>query len=254
MPDVVALCYHATSPAWPNELSVEPDALARQVRMLLDRGYAPVRFADLLAGARGRRVAVTFDDAYRSTYELAWPALRELGVPATVYAPVDFVGANGPMSWPGIDDAAAGPHAAELRCMTWEQLGELHEAGWEIGSHTCSHPRLTECDGARLERELVASREAIAALDAPDWQKTILRAMAHYGMFVGDTGGSPWGVQFESGSTYTSFGQADPWVTWAKQQPGESDWQGRQYLPRIGGVDWDSRLKVVDPCVDQGSC
>ena len=94
MPDVVALCYHATSPAWPNELSVEPDALARQVRMLLDRGYAPVRFADLLAGARGRRVAVTFDDAYRSTYELAWPALRELGVPATVYAPVDFVGGN----------------------------------------------------------------------------------------------------------------------------------------------------------------
>jgi len=163
MPDVVALCYHATSPAWPNELSVEPDALARQVRMLLDRGYAPVRFADLLAGARGRRVAVTFDDAYRSTYELAWPALRELGVPATVYAPVDFVGASDPMSWPGIDDAAAGPHAAELRCMTWEQLGELHEAGWEIGSHTCSHPRLTECDGARLERELVASREAIAA-------------------------------------------------------------------------------------------
>ena len=163
MPDVVALCYHATSPAWPNELSVEPDALARQVRMLLDRGYAPVRFADLPAGARGRRMAVTFDDAYRSTYELAWPALRELGVPATVYAPVDFVGANDPMSWPGIDDAAAGPHAAELRCMTWEQLGELHEAGWEIGSHTCSHPRLTECDGARLERELVASREAIAA-------------------------------------------------------------------------------------------
>jgi hypothetical protein len=96
--------------------------------------------------------------------------------------------------------------------------------------------------------------DEIAALDAPDWQKTILRAMAHYGMFVGDTGGSPWGVQFESGSTYTSFGQADPWVTWAKQQPGESDWQGRQYLPRIGGVDWDSRLKVVDPCVDQGSC
>jgi peptidoglycan/xylan/chitin deacetylase (PgdA/CDA1 family) len=163
VPDTVVLCYHATTPAWPDELSVDPDVLARQVRMLRDRGYAPVRFADLLAGARGRRVAVTFDDAYRSTYELAWPALRELGVPATVYAPVDFVGASDPMSWPGIDDAAAGPHAAELCCMTWEQLGELHEAGWEVGSHTCSHPRLTECDGARLERELVASREAIAA-------------------------------------------------------------------------------------------
>ena len=162
MADVVVLCYHATTPAWPNELSVDPDALGRQVRLLLDRGYAPVRFGDLLDGARGNRVAVTFDDAYRSTYELAWPVLRELGVPATVYAPTDFVGAAGPMSWPGIEEAAAGPHAAELRCMSWEQLGELQQAGWEIGSHTCSHPHLTACDDAQLERELVGSREAVA--------------------------------------------------------------------------------------------
>ena len=98
------------------------------------------------------------------------------------------------------------------------------------------------------------SDDEIAALNAPDWQRTILRAMAHYGMFVGDTGGSPWGVEFESGSTYTSFGQADPWVAWAKQQPDATTWQGRQYLPRITGVDWKSRLKAVDPCVDQGTC
>jgi len=101
---------------------------------------------------------------------------------------------------------------------------------------------------------LAMSDDEIAALNAPDWQKTILRAMAHYGMFVGDTGGSPWGVEFESGSTYTSYGQADPWVAWAKQQPGETDWNGDAYLPRISGVDWSSRLKVVDPCVDQGTC
>jgi hypothetical protein len=98
------------------------------------------------------------------------------------------------------------------------------------------------------------SDDEIAALDVPAWQKTILTAMAHYGMFVGDTGGSPWGLEFESGSTYTSFGQPDPWVAWAKQQPGETDWNSHQYLPRISGVNWDSRLKVVDPCVDQSTC
>jgi peptidoglycan/xylan/chitin deacetylase (PgdA/CDA1 family) len=161
--DIVVLCYHATTPAWPSELSVPPESLARQVRMLLERRYKPVRFADLLdPGAPRRRVAVTFDDAYRSTYELAWPALRELGVPATVYAPTNFVGADGPMSWPGIADDAAGPHADELRCMTWDQLGELQQAGWEIGSHTCSHPHLSQCDDDSLERELVVSRETIA--------------------------------------------------------------------------------------------
>ena len=164
MSDVVVLCYHAVTPAWPHELSVDPDDLARQVRILLDRGYRAVRFGDLGGGAAGTgpRVAVTFDDAYRSTHELAWPVLRELGVPATVFVPTDFAGRAEPMSWPGIDDAAAGPHAAELRCMSWEQLGELQEDGWEVGSHTCSHPHLTACGDEALARELAGSRELIA--------------------------------------------------------------------------------------------
>ena len=52
----------------------------------------------------------------------------------------------------------------------------------------------------------------IEALSVPSWQKTILRAMARYGLYVGDTGGGGWGIQFESGSSFTSFGQPDPWV------------------------------------------
>ena len=57
----------------------------------------------------------------------------------------------------------------------------------------------------------------IEALSVPAWQKTILRAMARYGLYVGDTGGGGWGVQFESGSSFTSFGQADPWVALGDQ-------------------------------------
>jgi hypothetical protein len=109
--------------------------------------------------------------------------------------------------------------------------------------------------GPAIGQHLVLDMSAgeIAALDAAPWQKTILTAMARYGVFVGDTGGQSWGLQFESGSTYTSFGMPDPWVAWATQQPGVSEWKGQQYLPRIG-VNWGSRLKVVDPCVDRGTC
>ena len=34
--------------------------------------------------------------------------------------------------------------------MSWDQLGGLAEAGWEIGSHTRTHPHLTQVgdDGA----------------------------------------------------------------------------------------------------------
>ena len=43
----------------------------------------------------------------------------------------------------------------------------------------------------------------------PAWKKTILRAMARYGMYFGDTGSGGWGIQMESGATYTSFGLPD---------------------------------------------
>ena len=40
----------------------------------------------------------------------------------------------------------------------------------------------------------------------PRWKKTILRALATYGAYIGDTGGGGFNFQFQSGSTYTSFG------------------------------------------------
>jgi peptidoglycan/xylan/chitin deacetylase (PgdA/CDA1 family) len=43
--------------------------------------------------------------------------------------------------------------------MSWDELGELADAGWEIGSHTCRHARLTELDDATLADELRGSRE-----------------------------------------------------------------------------------------------
>jgi hypothetical protein len=42
--------------------------------------------------------------------------------------------------------------------------------------------------------------------------------MAKYGMCVGDYGGSPWALQFESGDNYTSFADPDPWIAYARSQ------------------------------------
>jgi peptidoglycan/xylan/chitin deacetylase (PgdA/CDA1 family) len=51
-----------------------------------------------------------------------------------------------------------GPHERELACMSWEQLRGLAAHGWEIGSHTRTHPRLPEISDAQLEDELAGSR------------------------------------------------------------------------------------------------
>jgi peptidoglycan/xylan/chitin deacetylase (PgdA/CDA1 family) len=162
------LCYHALSEDWPATLATTPTLLSWQVRRLLGRGLRPARFTETVVGTEGQRtVSVTFDDAFRSVRTLGFPILRELGVPATVFVPTAHVG-GARMRWPGIDEWSAGPHEPELVGCTWDELAELAEAGWEIGSHTRTHPHLTEIDEESLRRELEKSRQELeAGLERP---------------------------------------------------------------------------------------
>jgi peptidoglycan/xylan/chitin deacetylase (PgdA/CDA1 family) len=114
------------------------------------------------AGSLPRRtVVVTFDDAYAST-PLARPVLEALGWPATVFAVSGFAASGRPLSWAGIEQWAGGPHEKELEPLGWDGLRELRDAGWEVGSHTVSHPHLTTLSDYDLRDELTRSREVIA--------------------------------------------------------------------------------------------
>jgi peptidoglycan/xylan/chitin deacetylase (PgdA/CDA1 family) len=160
--DVLVLAYHAVSDEWPSQLAVTRDELRRQLRHLVGRGYRGATVSDALrAGTADRVVAVTFDDGYLSVLDAAFPILSELGLPGTVFVATDHVGADGPMSWPGIEEWLGGPHEHELRPLSWEQLALLAGAGWEIGSHTRSHPRLSRIEDDRLRDELAGSRSVI---------------------------------------------------------------------------------------------
>jgi peptidoglycan/xylan/chitin deacetylase (PgdA/CDA1 family) len=156
--DVLVLCYHGVSEHWPARLSISPDRLEEHVRFLLGRGYVGATFSEAVMAPPARRTfAVTFDDAFRSVHELAFEVLSRHDVPGTVFVPTALVD-DGPMSWPGVDEWLGGPYESELVGMSWEDIGSLAQAGWEIGSHTRSHPRLPEVDDAALEDELAGSR------------------------------------------------------------------------------------------------
>lgn len=167
--EVLVLCYHAVSDSWPSRLAVTTKQLREQVAELLNRGYEPVTFTEAVLGDAGpRRFAVTFDDAYASLRAHAAPMLAELGVPATVFVPTDYAGQDGPMAWPGIDEWLTTPHSGELTPLDWDELRELADSGWEVGSHTCSHPRLTQMPDDRLAAELTESRATLERhLDRP---------------------------------------------------------------------------------------
>ncbi len=164
MPPLV-LCYHAVSSSWDCSLAMPEAMMSRQLRRLHGRGYEGLTVAEAerraAAGTLPRRtVVVTFDDAYTSTLR-AKPLLDELGYPATVFVVTSFADSGALLSWPGIDHWADGPHAHELEPLSWTQLEDLHEAGWEIGSHTITHPKLPETDDETLARELTGSRAEI---------------------------------------------------------------------------------------------
>jgi peptidoglycan/xylan/chitin deacetylase (PgdA/CDA1 family) len=169
MSDVLVLCYHAVSERWDADLSCTPDQLRRQLELLVRRGYRGTTFTQAVTDrARGRVLAVTFDDAFRSVLELGKPILDSLGLPATVFAVSAFASSGRPLSWPGVTHWADGPHHHELAGLTWAELRGLADHGWEVGSHTRTHPRLTELDGDDLRRELEGSREeAERALGLP---------------------------------------------------------------------------------------
>lgn len=161
--DVLVLAYHGVSADWPADLSVTPERLERQLSRLVRHGYRGATFHDAVDAPPARlTVAVTFDDAYRSILELALPIMERLGLPGTVFVPTNFIGAQ--LVWPGIDHWVGGPHEHELAAMTEDELGVLAGAGWEIGSHTCSHPHLTQLSDSDLERELVVSRRRCEAM------------------------------------------------------------------------------------------
>lgn len=98
--------------------------------------------------------------------------------------------------------------------------------------------------GARFQLNM--TRAEIDALPVPAWRKVILRALATYGAYFGDTGGShSFGLQIESALTYTSFGQPDKLLAFAAA----NEWRagsGDVLVGDLTGVDW-RRLRIVAP-------
>ncbi len=155
----LVLGYHAISARWPCTLAVSPQALEEQLERVVRRGYRGVTLTEMITGRqRGPVVVITFDDAYRSVLELAFPILERLGLPGTVFAATGHIDGT-PMSWPGIDGWLDTEHRAELTGCTWGELSALAQAGWEIGSHTRTHARLPALPDDALADELGRSRQ-----------------------------------------------------------------------------------------------
>ena len=145
------LMYHRVAPEVPGlerlTWNVTPDRFRDQLAGLLRLGYQAWPLDKMLKTiAEGRPLPprvfiVTFDDGYANNHTYAWPILRQLQVPATVFLATHYIDSNEPFPFDDwLDKRAATAHSDRWRPLTRAQIREmLGDPLIAFGSHTHSH-------------------------------------------------------------------------------------------------------------------
>jgi peptidoglycan/xylan/chitin deacetylase (PgdA/CDA1 family) len=118
-----------------------------QLEGLRKAGYHGVTLSQAWAAWHGgpalpaHPVVISFDDGYAGQYTVAGPELRRLG-------------------WPGVLNLEVARLSAPGGISAW-RVRALLRRGWELSSHTLTHPDLTRVGRARLDREVAGSRSRL---------------------------------------------------------------------------------------------
>lgn len=141
----------------PFVLFVSPERFTEQMQTLRRLGLRGVSLAELgdaaAEGAADGLVGLTFDDGYRDVLTFAAPVLERCGFTATLFVVAGLL--DGENVWDP-------PPRRQL--VDEAEVHELVRRGWEIGSHSLTHPHLTELAPGRLTDEVSTSRTSLTDL------------------------------------------------------------------------------------------
>lgn len=137
--ELTVLSYHEVvdpARALVPQYAVTPTDFVRQMDWLRNHGYRFVSVGDVLAARDGRKplpdkaVLITFDDAYHSVYEHAWPVLKMFRIPAVIDVVGSWLEAKGTVDFDG-------KQLSRGELLSWDELREMSQSGLvEVGSHT----------------------------------------------------------------------------------------------------------------------
>ena len=156
---LVILAYHGLEESR-SVVSVPPDTFHWQMDWLYKAGVSVLPLSTVVDRLRhnqplpDRAVAITFDDGYESVCRRGLPILAQHGFPATVFVVTGYCGRHN--DWPG--QPVQVPPASLL---TWAQIKELDQEGFEIGAHTIDHPRLDLLPADELRRQVFDGKATI---------------------------------------------------------------------------------------------
>src|SRR5437588_8735893 len=115
------------------DTEITPQAFEQQMQELKDRGITVISMQDFLAWKRSEKsipprcAVITFDDGWKSQYDVAWPILKKYNYPVTLFIYTEGV---------------RGGHFGGGEALSWEQLGEMRDAGVDIQDHSATHQDL----------------------------------------------------------------------------------------------------------------
>lgn len=147
---------------------------------------ATVEWLDGRGSIRPRAVLITFDDGWADSYTNAFPVMRRLSIPGTIFLATDFIGTNrrqwADAAYETIAATSDANNAAreverlkrlrsdqraevkqtsvpETVNLTWNQVEEMARHGFEFGSHTHSHLILPREPEDQVRDELTSSAD-----------------------------------------------------------------------------------------------
>ena len=135
----------------------------RLMKIASDLGFESIDYDDLAAWREGtgalpeHPIMIDFDHPVKSMRYEIHDILSRYGFRGNLFintGPLDQM------------YSAPLPSDEERKFMTWEEIGELVDAGWHIGAHTVTHPNLSQLSvedptGERLRAELEGCDETL---------------------------------------------------------------------------------------------
>lgn len=145
----VVLTYHRINDGSEDSyISVSTLNFRRQMKYLKEN-FEVVRLDELINDIKHKdirrdRVSITFDDGYRDNYTKAYPVLKELGLPATIFVSTGYIGGDNRLSK--------------------DEIRDMKNGGVDFGSHTVTHPVLTKISIEEAAKEISDSKKDVENL------------------------------------------------------------------------------------------
>jgi len=124
-----------------------------QMFYLKEQGYNTISLKELEKGVLENKeteeklLVITFDDGREGVYSNAYPILKEFGFTSTLAIVPLWIN--------------QGKTEDDFNCMSWENVKELKNNGFEIISHSYSHKNLLNLNDKEREEEFLLSKSVI---------------------------------------------------------------------------------------------